>query len=325
MSINKFSNLGIKPFKKGLCELGNNSYAYLQPDGGWGWSNAGLVSDGGEAVIIDTLFDENLTKDMLKQMKKAEPKSMKNIVCLVNSHSNGDHCNGNNCVQTNQIISSEATFQEMKNESPETMALLIKEAPRMGELGRYFLHCFSHFDFQNVVTRRPNFTFSGKLKKKVGDKTIHLIEVGPAHTNGDILAFIPKDKIVYTGDILFIEGHPILWAGPIRNWISACDKILGMDVDIIVPGHGPVTDKRGVKAVKEYLVYIHDETKIRYKEGMSAVEASKDIDLGMFCTWGDRERIAVNVNSLYREFRGEKIREDITLLFSQMAELSNYD
>ena len=55
------------------------------------------------------------------------------------------------------------------------------------------------------------------------------------------------------------------------------------------------------------------------------VEASKDIDLGMFCTWGDRERIAVNVNSLYREFRGEKIREDITLLFSQMAELSNYD
>ena len=49
---------------------------------------------------------------------------------------------------------------------------------------------------------------------------------------------MPSDKVVFTGDILFIEGHPILWAGPVKNWINACDRIISMEVDFVVPGHG---------------------------------------------------------------------------------------
>ena len=70
---NKYSNLGIKPYQKGLCDLGNHTYGYLQPDGGWGWSNAGLVCDGDESLIVDTLFDEDLTNVMLGDMKSADP------------------------------------------------------------------------------------------------------------------------------------------------------------------------------------------------------------------------------------------------------------
>ena len=324
MKSNNFSDLGIRPFKKGLFDLTNHTYCYLQPDGGWGWSNAGLVTDSGEALIVDTLFDKNLTEEMLKTMNSAEPKALKNIVSLVNSHSNGDHCNGNSCVDTPEIISSKATLQEMGNESPEVMAALIKQAPDMGYLGKYFLDCFASFDFEGVERCLPNITFSGRMEKKVGDKVVELIEVGPAHTKGDILAYIPKDKVIFTGDILFIEGHPILWAGPISNWIRACDQIISLDVDFIVPGHGPVTDKRGVKAVKKYLQYIHDEAKNRFLSGMTSIDAAKDISFELFSSWGDQERIAVNVNSLYREFKGEKKREDIILLFKQMADLAGY-
>ncbi|HIC26899.1 MAG TPA: hypothetical protein EYO81_01415, partial [Gammaproteobacteria bacterium] len=78
MDVSEYQNLGIKPYKKGLCDLGNNIYCYLQPDGGWGWSNAGLIVDGDESLIIDTLFDENLTQEMLESMKEAEPKGMSN-------------------------------------------------------------------------------------------------------------------------------------------------------------------------------------------------------------------------------------------------------
>ena len=95
-------------------------------DGGWGWSNAGLIVDGDESLIVDTLFDEDLTLEMLKSMKTVEPKAIKNVIALVNSHSNGDHCNGNNCVKTKEIISSKATLDEMSHESPEMMATLIK-------------------------------------------------------------------------------------------------------------------------------------------------------------------------------------------------------
>ena len=325
MKASDFKNLGIKPFNKGLSDLGNNIYCYLQPDGGWGWSNAGLIADGDESLIVDTLFDEDLTLEMLDSMKKAEPKGMKNIRALINSHSNGDHCNGNNCVDTEEVISSEATLEEMSHESPEMMAALLKQAPEMGTLGKYFLECFGTFNFEGVTKRLPNTTFTGQTQRQVGDKIVELIEVGPAHTNGDVLVHVPTDKVVFTGDILFIEGHPILWAGPVKNWINACDRIISMEVDFVVPGHGPVTDNRGVKAVRDYLAYIDTESRERFESGMSALEAAKEIDLDLFSTWGDGERIAVNVNSLYREYKGEEKREEITLLFQQMAELSGID
>ena len=325
MKASDFKNLGIKPFNKGLSDLGNNIYCYLQPDGGWGWSNAGLIADGDESLIVDTLFDEDLTLEMLDSMKSAEPKGMKNIRALINSHSNGDHCNGNNCVDTEEVISSEATLEEMSHESPEMMAALLKQAPEMGTLGKYFLECFGSFNFEGVTKRLPNTTFTGETQRQVGDKIVELIEVGPAHTNGDVLVHVPSDKVVFTGDILFIEGHPILWAGPVKNWINACDRIISMEVDFVVPGHGPVTDNRGVKAVRDYLVYIDTESRKRFESGMSALEAAKEIDLDLFSTWGDGERIAVNVNSLYREYKGEEKREEITLLFQQMAELSGID
>ena len=325
MKASDFKNLGIKPFNKGLSDLGNNIYCYLQPDGGWGWSNAGLIADGDESLIVDTLFDEDLTLEMLDSMKSAEPKGMKNIRALINSHSNGDHCNGNNCVDTDEVISSEATLEEMSHESPEMMAALLKQAPEMGTLGKYFLECFGSFNFEGVTKRLPNTTFTGETQRQVGDKIVELIEVGPAHTNGDVLVHVPSDKVVFTGDILFIEGHPILWAGPVKNWINACDRIISMEVDFVVPGHGPVTDNRGVKAVRDYLAYIDTESRERFESGMSALEAAKEIDLDLFSTWGDGERIAVNVNSLYREYKGEEKKEDITLLFQQMAELSGID
>ena len=325
MKASDFKNLGIKPFNKGLSDLGNNIYCYLQPDGGWGWSNAGLIADGDESLIVDTLFDEDLTLEMLDSMKSAEPKGMKNIRALINSHSNGDHCNGNNCVDTEEVISSEATLEEMSHESPEMMAALLIQAPEMGTLGKYFLECFGSFNFEGVTKRLPNTTFTGETQRQVGDKIVELIEVGPAHTNGDVLVHVPSDKVVFTGDILFIEGHPILWAGPVKNWINACDRIISMKVDFVVPGHGPVTDNRGVKAVRDYLVYIDTESRKRFDSGMSALEAVKEIDLDLFSTWGDAERIAVNVNSLYREYKGEEKREEITLLFQQMAELSGID
>ena len=65
-------SLGIKPFEHGLHDLGTGGYAWLQPDGGWGWSNAGLIVSQGEALLVDTLFDVRLTHQMLDAMRAAE-------------------------------------------------------------------------------------------------------------------------------------------------------------------------------------------------------------------------------------------------------------
>lgn len=314
------NSLATRPYTHGLHAIGNGCYAWLQPDGGWGWSNAGLIADGEQSLLVDTLFDLHLTGTMLAAMRTAEPRARR-IGTVVNTHSNGDHCNGNSLLPEAEIIATDAAAAEMPHESPALMVAYKQAAPGLGEMGEFFLRCFGPFDFENVPQRLPTRTFSGELQLMVGDKRVELIQAGPAHTRGDALVHVPGDGVVFTGDILFIEGHPIMWAGPVGNWIAACDRILALGATTVVPGHGPVTDARGVRAVRDYLVYVRDETRLRFDAGMPAWEAALDISIADYSAWGDAERIVVNVFTLYREFAGDPAPADIAQMFGLMARI----
>jgi glyoxylase-like metal-dependent hydrolase (beta-lactamase superfamily II) len=130
--------------------------------------------------------------------------------------------------------------------------------------------------------------------------------------------------VVFTGDILFINSTPVMWQGPVSNWINACLLIEDMAADLIVPGHGPITDKHGVVQVRHYLQFVRDQARARYDAGMDAFEAARDIELSEYSSWSDPERIAVNVDSLYREFSGEQARTDVIELMRRMAALAGF-
>ncbi|SVC75695.1 uncharacterized protein METZ01_LOCUS328549, partial [marine metagenome] len=133
--------------------------------------------------------------------------------------------------------------------------------------------------------------------------------------------FVEKGSTVYTGDILFIDGTPIMWAGPVGNWIKACDLIIDRKPEVIVPGHGPITDVAGVSRVKDYLSYIDTEARARYDAGMSARDAALDISISDFDSWTDAERIAVNVDTLFREYSGDTSAPNTMEIFTLMAEI----
>ena len=126
--------------------------------------------------------------------------------------------------------------------------------------------------------------------------------------------------MVYTGDILFNQGTPIAWAGPVSNWVRACDRILAMDVDVVVPGHGPIADKQAVRDMRGYLQFVIDEARKRYDKGMNARDAAFDIPLGRYADWADAERIVVTVWNLFREFKDEHTEPDIFALFEMMSD-----
>jgi glyoxylase-like metal-dependent hydrolase (beta-lactamase superfamily II) len=308
-------------YTQGLHELGNSLYAYLQPDGGWGWSNAGLVCDGDQSLLIDTLFDLPLTERMLSEMRRAVPAAAR-IDTLINTHANGDHCYGNQLVGDARIVASGRTAAEMSELPPAAFAMLLEQAPNMGEVGAFFLDCFGKFDFQGIELVVPTETFDGELTLRVGGKEVQLIEVGPAHTRGDTLALVPGERVLFSGDILFHGAHPIAWAGPVSNWIAACDRILGLDVDVIVPGHGPLADKAAVQDVKAYFEYLYEQARARHGEGMTPVEAARSIALDRWAQWGERERLAVNIATIYRELDGDAEPANPLVSFQQMAELA---
>ena len=308
-------------FRKGLSDLGHGSWAYLQPDGSWGYSNAGLITDSGESLLVDTLFDLPLTQSMLTAMADATPAAQQ-IDVLVNTHANGDHCYGNQLVEGARIIASRASAEEMDAVPPAMMAEMLRRADDLGVAGQYFRKSFGDFEFEGITPTPPTETFDQQHRLQVGDKRVELIEVGPAHTRGDILVHLPEDGIVFTGDILFIEGTPILWEGPVSNWIDACDRILSMKPNVIVPGHGPLTDLNGVRGVREYLEFIRDEARERFEAGLTASEAARDIALGRYSSWLDSERIVINVQTLYSEFDPQTPQANLVELFGLMGELS---
>ncbi|HQZ33371.1 MAG TPA: MBL fold metallo-hydrolase [Ilumatobacteraceae bacterium] len=311
-------------YDRGLQEIGDNCYAYLQPDGSWGWSNAGLVVGDGASLLVDTLFDLKLTREMLDTM--AAPTAAAPIGTLLNTHANGDHCYGNQLVLNAEIVASAATAHEM-SEVPPAMLHALNTAP--GEVGELFRHFFGAFDFDGIDVTMPTRTFSGRLDIEVGGRAVQLIEVGPAHTRGDTIAYVPDAKTVYTGDILFIGGTPIVWAGPLSNWVTACDVMLGMDIETVVPGHGPLTDKAGVTAVRDYLAFVDGAANARHAAGMDAWDAAREIarEVGTraeFSGWGEFGRITVNVDTAYRSFDPSYVAPNVVEQFRRMAELEGF-
>jgi glyoxylase-like metal-dependent hydrolase (beta-lactamase superfamily II) len=160
--------------------------------------------------------------------------------------------------------------------------------------------------------------FDNTMDVTLGSKRLTLTHLGGAHTRGDVLVHAPANRILYTGDLVFVGGHPVIWEGPIGNWIKICDYILSLDVDVIVPGHGPISEKPQVRELKAYFEYIAKETRTHFDNGVPADEAAAKIALDRFASWLDPERMIINVASLYREFSGSKEPLNRLALFASM-------
>jgi glyoxylase-like metal-dependent hydrolase (beta-lactamase superfamily II) len=312
-------------YSLGLHEVGQGAYAYLQPDGGWGYSNAGLIVGDGCSLLVDTLFDLRLTEAMLESMRGVTGGAP--IGTVVNTHANGDHCYGNQLVSGAEIVASSATAHEM-TEVPPTMMAALNAAD--GDVGDLFRSFFGDFDFVGIELAPPTRTFDGRLDIDVGGRVVELIEVGPAHTRGDTIVHCPETKTVYTGDILFIGGAPIVWAGPLENWIAACDLIAALDADVIVPGHGPLTDKAGVAHVRDYLSSVLEGATKMQREGVDAFEAARELVSMLhgtskpFSSMGEFGRMAVNVDTVYRSLDPTYQPPNVVEQFRRMAVIEHH-
>ncbi len=303
-----------------LMELAPDVYACLQEDRGLGCSNSGLIRRGG-GLIVDTFWDLPHTREMIATYAAVNPTAVRRIV---NTHHNGDHCWGNQLFPGAEIIGHRACAAAFGKDVPPGVLQSMKglatgNDPAMAA----WAQGLTTWDFRGIELTPPTTLIEDRLDLDLDGVRVELRYVGPAHTAGDVIVHLPRERIVFTGDILFHRCTPIGWEGTYAKWIAALDGIIALAPDVVVPGHGPVCGVEGPREMKAYLQYVQSESRRFHELGLSALDAAKRLDLGPYAAWTEPERLLFNVERAYRELRGEPFDAplDVPALFRGMYEL----
>lgn len=305
--------MGAVEYTEGLHRLGGATSAYLQPDGGFGLSNAGVVASGDDVLLVDTFFDLAHTRRLLDAIGSP-------VRRCVNTHDNGDHCWGNQILAESgaELIGHRHCAADMANISPAVLTALVS-MPDDTAMGRYFADARGRFDFDGIEVTPPTTLFDDELRLDVGGVDVDLVHVGPAHTRGDVIAHVPSEGVVFCGDILFRLCAPLAWDGDTDTWIAALERVAALDAGTLVPGHGPVCSPDAALEMRDYFEHVRTEARAAYEAGMPVLEAAAALDLGPYAAWAEPERVVSVVARNYHELGSAEVVDAFTM-FAWMAQ-----
>ena len=290
-----------------MVEVAARVFAYVQATGETGISNSGLIVGADGAVAVDALMVPSMTRKLIAAIKKT---TRKPVGQLINTHHHLDHTGGNRFFRGATIVASEKCREA-----------LAPGFPPLPILQRFMPAFASEFPRLKVVL--PTVTFADRMVIHDGAREIHLWHPGtPAHTVGDATVFLPKERVLFAGDLAFHYVTPLAFQGHVGQWIRAADRLLALDADVIVPGHGPIGSTQDLRRMRDYLALVRREARKRFDADMPAEEAARDIKLGVYASWREPERILPNVMRCYQEFRDElHLPIDLPRLLTGMEEL----
>ncbi|GAB2701895.1 MBL fold metallo-hydrolase [Kitasatospora kifunensis] len=313
-----------------VLPIADGVYARLTtPGAGWGLSNGGLiVSSSGPAAWVDAPYDRRLGEAFLAASTPLLAPGA-GIDTVIVTHGNGDHLWGASVLPSAEIITTEETLHHIEYDPDPAELRAIVHSGASDPTTRYLLRHFGGFDWSDCVPVAPTRTFRGELDLRVGEIPVHLRAVGPAHTGGDLIVHLPEQRVVFAGDVIFAStdeqpgDHPVHWAGPISGIIQACQDILDTGALTIVPGHGPLLDRDGVRAHLTYLEYLAERAQALHGAGLTAYEAAQRLAAERrYPELGLTERLVVTLSSEYRHLDGETQAPDPLQIVTQMARLA---
>jgi cyclase len=273
-----------------LRQLAPNVYAYLQGGGpgvsAAGVSNPGMIAGSDYLLAIDATQGPIPANAFIAASKQATGKDFGR---LVNTHHHGDHVNGNQFFTHAEILSHPYCREECVKAATTTPKMWDK-VPGVAE----------GTEARKLVP--PSVTFKDDLTYFIGGTEVQFKFAGPAHTWGDMMAYLPQYKILFAGDVAFFWVAPYANNSYITKWIEMCDKIAGWDVDVIVPGHGPIGGKKELAEMANYFRALGVEARKRYDAKMSPGAAAAEIRLGRFDNWIGPERLIMDVVRWYEEW-----------------------
>ncbi|MFI9052801.1 MBL fold metallo-hydrolase [Streptomyces sp. NPDC053427] len=267
-----------------LTELAAGVNAFIQPDGGWCLNNAGFITDGDATLVVDTAATERRARLLRRRIAGSGAPTPR---MLVNTHHHGDHTYGNS------VFTPEAT--------------VIGHAACRRELlaaGRQLHAVWPGVEYGDIRLTAPSLTFTDELTLHIGGIEVRLLHPGVAHTPGDTIVWLPAQRIVFTGDLVFHGGTPFIFMGSLAGSLRALDVLRALDAVTVVPGHGPVTGPEVYDAMESYLRYVERLARDGRAAGRTPLEVAKAADLGPFAALAESERLVANLHRAYAELAG---------------------
>jgi glyoxylase-like metal-dependent hydrolase (beta-lactamase superfamily II) len=218
--------------------------------------NVGILTTDEGAVVVDSMMFVRQGRGIRERIRelRAGP-----IVALINTHYHLDHTHGNPAFPIGtKVIATDKTLAHMRTFDRDFWA----EAPARDLL--------------------PNETFEKEWSLTVGGKTVRAVFPGPGHTDGDLAVFFEEDRVLHAGDLVW-NGH---WlnvdpaaGGSLRLWPVALDRLLKLDFDVVIPGHGPVATRADVEHFRDFLQVLWRQSYTAVAKGASRDQVIADIDL----------------------------------------------
>ena len=279
-----------------LREIVDGVHAWVQPDGTWWVNNAGVITGSGGSVLIDTCATEQRTRRFLDAVDAATDNAP--LRWAVNTHQHGDHTYGNSLL-------------------PSSTVVIGHEAMRAGLLVDPIIDGCPPFwtpvpDWGNVTRRVPDMTLRSDLTLYTGDRRVDLRHPGYwAHTSGDVVAWLPEERVLFTGDLIFHGLTPLVFMGSVDGALRSLDWLASFGPEHIVPGHGPLLDEDAWPDVldqhERYYRLLQAAGDAGVRDGLTPLEAARQCGLGEFAAWADSERLVLNLHRVYADRLGREL------------------
>ncbi len=207
-------------------------------------SNAGFVVTPAGVVVIDALGSPALGTRLVAQIRKITPQPITHVIV---THYHADHIYG---LQTFKALGARILAH------PAAKVYLNSETARLRlENSRKDMAPWVNANTHLVV---PDEWIEGETDLTVGGVLFKIKPVGPAHTPEDLVVYVPQEKVLFAGDLVFRSRIPYVGQADSRHWITALDQLLALDAHTVVPGHGPYSQqaRQDVQLTRDYLVYL---------------------------------------------------------------------
>lgn len=270
-----------------FTQLANGVFAFLQECRIW-YSNAGVIVSDGNALVIDSLTNKAMADTFLSEIQRVTDKR---IAFVINTHSHPDH------TLTNHLFSSATTICSRAGRKWSERFLSKQDV-----LLRKFAEFFPDISFEGSKYTLQNLTFEKELSFFRNNGEIRLIELGPGHSESDVVVYLPQEKIVFCGDV-FMNGLPPLPSeGHMSSTIANLMRLESLNADIYVPGHGEIGRLKDIVEYRCLMESIQAQARTRFDKGLSYDQAVQSFASGGI----PLPFIKPSLLSCYYEFSGQQ-------------------